>query len=434
MSTSTVSKLLFASLMTLSLTCSANPAFGKHRGGGGSHGGGFHGGGFHGGGGGHFGGKSFRGGRSAAPRQIGGRSSKTFGGFGTRAKSNSAYFGGRTASSNYSRSMSGAARRGLASPVMRANAAATRAPAMNFRSNLPPSAVSSSRGWSGQSPSSWASAPRSTSAFTSNRPPSAALASRSWSGQGASSWANAPRSTSSFNSNRPPSATSASRSWSGPGQSSWANAPRSPSSFNSNRPPSASSASRNWGGESRSAGASAPRLISSFNSNRPPNATSALRNRTGDSEFTRASAPRSPSNFNSNRRLPNFGTPRFGNSSFDQSSFSHSRGGSRSSRLGGSRFGGGHSQDWGANSFHRGGSFDGDGFAFFPDLFGLALDLGGFGLRGLTLMGPGLMLGVQGLELLGSSLNNFNLDAGLESRNWGPGPILDPYGNCNCQQ
>jgi hypothetical protein len=64
----------------------------------------------------------------------------------------------------------------------------------------------------------------------------------------------------------------------------------------------------------------------------------------------------------------------------------------------------------------------------------LALDLGGFGLRGLTLMGPGLMLGVQGLEFLGSSLDNFNLDAGLESRNWGPGPILDPYGNCNCRQ
>lgn len=368
--------------MTFALTCAANPAFGKHRGGGGSHGGGSHGGGhshsrggggFHGGGGGHFGGKSFRGGRTAAPRQTGGRSSKTFGGFGTRAKSNSAYFGGRTANSNYSRSMNAAAGRSLGNPVVRSNASATRAPAMNFGPN---------------------------------RPPNAASASRSRSGQGASSWAAAPRLTSSFNSN----------------------------SFNSNRPPSASSVSRNWGGESRSAGASALRSTSSFNSNRPPNATSALRNRTGEGQFARASAPRSPSSFNSNRGLSNFGASRFGNSSFNQSSFSHSRGGSRGSRLGGSRFGGGHSQDWGANSFHQGGSFDGDGFAFFPDLFGLALNLGGFGLRGLALMGPGLMLGVQGLELLGSSLDNFNLDAGLESRNWGPGPILDPYGNCNCPQ
>jgi hypothetical protein len=420
MSTSTVPKLLFASLMTFALTCAANPAFGKHRGGGGSHGGsshgggrshsrgggGFHGGGFHGGGGGHFGGKSFRGGRSAAPRQIGGRSSRTFGGFGARAKSNSAYFGSRTASSSYSRSMNGAAGRSLVSPVMRSNAAATRVPAMNFGSNRPPNASSALRSWSGQSPSSWASAPLSTSSFNST----------------------------SFNSNRPPNASSALRSWSGQSPSSWASAPRSTSSFNSNRPPSASSASRNWGGESRSVGTSALRSTSSFNSNRPPNATSALRNRTSESEFTRASAPRSPSNFNSNRGLSNLGNSRFGNSAFNQSSFSHSRRGTRSARNAGSRFGSGHSQDWGANSFHGGGSFDGDGFAFFPDLFGLALDLGGFGLRGLALMGPGLMLGVQGLELLGSSLDNFNLDAGLESRNWGPGPILDPYGNCNCRQ
>jgi hypothetical protein len=409
MSTSTVSKLLFTSLMTFALTCAANPAFGKHRGGGGSHGGGSHGGGHshsRGGGGGHFGGKSFRGGRTAAPRQTGGRSYKTLGGFGTRAKSNSAYFGGRTASSNYSRSMNGASGRSLGSPVIRSNAAATRAPAMNFGPNRPPNAASASRSWSGQGASSWAAAPRLTSSFNSN----------------------------SFNSNRPPSAMSASRSWSGQGASSWANAPRSTSSFNSNRPPSASSALRNWGGESRAASASAPRSMSAFNSNRPPNATSGLRNRAGEGQFARASAPRSPSSFNSNRGRSNFGTSRFGNSSFNQSSFSHSRGGSRGSRLGGSRFGGGHSQDWGANSFHQGGSFDGDGFAFFPDLFGLALNLGGFGLRGLALMGPGSMLGVQGLELLGSSLDNFNPDAGLESRNWGPGPILDPYGNCNCPQ
>jgi hypothetical protein len=69
-----------------------------------------------------------------------------------------------------------------------------------------------------------------------------------------------------------------------------------------------------------------------------------------------------------------------------------------------------------------------------PDLFGLALNLGGLGLRGLTLLGPGLSLGVTGLELLASGLDNFNPDPSLESRQWGPGPILDPNGNCNCTQ
>ena len=57
-----------------------------------------------------------------------------------------------------------------------------------------------------------------------------------------------------------------------------------------------------------------------------------------------------------------------------------------------------------------------------PDLFGLALNLGGFGLRGLGLLGPGLSnFVVPALGLLGSGLASFSLDAGLESRQWEPG-------------
>jgi hypothetical protein len=61
-------------------------------------------------------------------------------------------------------------------------------------------------------------------------------------------------------------------------------------------------------------------------------------------------------------------------------------------------------------------------------LFGLALNLGGFGLRGLQLLGPGLNgLGLNGLYLLGAGLNGVNLDAGLESRQWGAGPDFASY-------
>jgi hypothetical protein len=75
--------------------------------------------------------------------------------------------------------------------------------------------------------------------------------------------------------------------------------------------------------------------------------------------------------------------------------------------FGSSRFAGAHHFDSSADSFHRESSFDGGDFSFLPDLFGLALNLGGFGLRGLALSG--------------SSLAGFSLDAGLESRPWGPG-------------
>ena len=281
MSIPTVSKLLLTSFVTIALACAPNPAFGQHNGrsshgGRGSHSNGFRGGGRprSGGGGFHlgrglFGGKGFGRGLSASPRQRNGGWSRRFGRSGSRAKSNSAYVGGRTA--------------------------------------------------------------------RSNRPPSTGSASRSWSRQAQSSWANPPRSTSSFNSNRPPP----SRSWSRQAQSSW------------------------------------------------------------------ASLSRSTLSFNRNRGLSNSRNSRVGNSAFGHSSFSNSRVGSSVPMFGSSRFAGAHHLDSSADSFNRESSFGGGDFSFIPDLFGLALNLGSFGLRGLA--------------LLGSSLVSSSLDAGLESRQWGPG-------------
>ena len=208
----------------------------------------------------------------------------------------------------------------------------------------------------------------------SNRLPIAGSTSRSWSHQAQSSWANPPRSASSFNSNRPPAVGSASRSWSRQTQSSWANPPRSASSFNPNRPPAVGSASRSWSRQTQSSWASL----------------------SGSRLY-----------FNPNRRLSNSRNSRFGNSAFGHSSFSNSRVGSSVPIFGSSRFAGAQHFDSSADSFNRESSFDGGDFSFIPDLFGLALNLGGFGLRGLA--------------LLGSGLASFSLDAGLESRQWGPG-------------
>jgi hypothetical protein len=175
-------------------------------------------------------------------------------------------------------------------------------------------------------------------------------------------------------SNRPPITGSPPRSWSRQTQSSWANPPRSTSSFNSNRPPITGSAPRSWSRQTQSSWA----ILS-----------------------------RSRLSFNPNRRLSNSRNSRFGNSAFGHSSFSNSRVGSSVPIFESSRFAGAHHFDSSADSFSRESSFDGGDFSFIPDLFGLALNLGGFGLRGLA--------------LLGSSLASFSLDTGLESRQWGPG-------------
>ena len=313
MSIATVPKLLLTSFVTIALACAPEPAFGQHNGGSshgrGSHSNGFRGGGRprSGGGGFHlgrglFGGKGFGRGLSASPRQRNGGWSKRFGRSGSRAKSNSAYVGGRSA-----------------------------------RSNRPP-AGSAARGWT-QAQSFWANPPRLTSSFSSNRPP-AGSAARRWT-QAQSSWANSPRSTSSFNPNRPPAPASASRIWSRQAQSSW------------------------------------------------------------------ASLARSTLSFNPNRRLSNSRNSRVGDSAFGHSPFSNSPVGSSVPIFESSRFAGAHHFDSGADSLNRESSFGAGDFSLIPDLFGLALNLGGFGLRGLA--------------LLGSSLASSGLDAGLESRQWGAG-------------
>jgi hypothetical protein len=235
--------------------------------------------------------------------------------------------------------------------------------------------------------------PKSNSAYVggrsgrSNRLPITGSTSRSWSHQAQSSWANPPRSASSFNSNRPPAVGSASRSWSRQTQSSWANPPRSASSFNSNRSPAVGSASRSWSRQTQSSWAnlSGSRL-----------------------------------SFNPNRRLSNSRNSRFGNSAFGHSSFSNSRVGSSVPIFGSSRFAAAHHFDSSADSFNRESSFDGGDFSFIPDLFGLALNLGGFGLRGLA--------------LLGSSLASFSPDAGLESRQRGPGSQFYSAQNCRADR
>jgi hypothetical protein len=279
----------------------------------------------------------------------------------------------------------------------------------------------------------WSSAPRQRSAGSY----------RGFGGLGAR-----PRSNSAFFAgrgdgwNRASRAPSVSRTWSGQRQSTWASTPRSPSSFNSNRPPFASSASRGWSGQGRSSLASRPRSTSSFNSDRPPFASSASSGWSGQGQSSWASLSRSTLSFNPNRRQSNFGNSRFGNSSFGRSSFSNSRTASSVRQFGRSRFRGAHRFDSGANSFDRESSFGAGDFSFFPDLFGLALDLGGFGLRGLTLVGsglggfgvPGLGLLGPGLSLLDSSLTGFNLNAGLESRQCGPDSAFYSTQNLSCPQ
>jgi hypothetical protein len=269
--------------------------------------------------------------------------------------------------------------------------------------------------------------------FESNRPPNAASASRIWSRPVQSSWVSTPRFASSFNSNRPPTAASPSRGWSGRDQSSWASAPRSASSFNSNRPPSAASPSRSWSGRDQSSWASTPRSASSFNSNRPPSVASSSRSWSGQNQFSWKNASRPTPSFEQHRRQSNFEHTRFGNPGIGHSSFSHSRARSSAGRHGNSQFDGAHPFDWGAASFNRETAFGGSDFPFFPDIFGLALDLGGFGLRGLSLAGAGLnAFGPLGLNLLGSALANSNTNPGLDSPPWGPGPALYPTGNLTC--
>ncbi len=153
-------------------------------------------------------------------------------------------------------------------------------------------------------------------------------------------------------------------------------------------------------------------------SNRPPDTGSALRNWSRQAQSSWASLSRSTFSFNPNRRLSNSRNSRYRNSAFDHSSFSNSRIGSSVPMFGSSRFAGAHHFDSGAASFNRESSFGGGDFSFIPDLLGLALNLGGFGLRGLA--------------SLGSSLASFSSDANLESRQRVPGSAFYSTQNLTC--
>lgn len=378
MNTPAVSKLLLTALASLALACAPNPAFAKHHGGGSRGSGGSHGGKSHGsshsrgGGGFHFGG-----GHSSVKSFRRGRSAAPRQ-MGSGSSRKSGVWGSRA---NNNSALHGGLRNYSNSPRTTSGAAGR-----SLRSPF------------GRTFATGNHAPGMS--VDSNRPPSAASGSRNWSRPVQSSWASTPRSASSFNSNRPPSAASPSRSWSGRDQSSWAGAPRSASSFNANRPPSATSPSRGWSGQN---------------------------------QFSWKNTSRSTSSFDQHRRQSNFENSRFGNSGTRHSPFSHSRARSSAHRHGNSQFDGAHPFDWGAASFNREPSFGGSDFPFFPDLFGLALDLGGFGLRGLNLLGTGLnAIGPLGLNLLGSALANSSTDPGMDSPQWGPGRAFYPTGNLAC--
>ena len=238
------------------------------------------------------------------------------------------------------------------------------------------------------------------------------------------SYSNSPRSTSG----------AAGRSLGAPFGRTFASGTHTPGmSFDSNRPSNTASTSRNWSRPNQSSWASAPRSASSFNPNRPPSATSPSRSWSGQNQFSWKNASRSTPSVEQHRRRSSFENSRFGNSGIGHSSFSHSRSRSSARRHGNSQFDGAHPFDWGAASFNRETSFGGNDFSFFPDLFGLALDLGGFGLRSLSLLGTGLnAFGPLGINLLGSALTNSNSDPGMDSPQWGPGPAFYPTGNLAC--
>jgi hypothetical protein len=95
--------------------------------------------------------------------------------------------------------------------------------------------------------------------------------------------------------------------------------------------------------------------------------------------------------------------------------------GSAVPRFRGSRFGGPQPFDREATGFDRRSSFGQGDFSLASDLFGWALGLSTFGLRGLNL----LVFGLDGLNLLSSSVGSFSWDSGLDSPPWGP-----PYAFC----
>lgn len=351
-----VLRFLFTAIIWFAISCTPSQASGTH-GGRHSHGGSSrgspHGGGFHG-----------------------------FGGF---HHSSGGHFG-RYRSGGGSSSPRGASARPrqLSSTMHRNSAGFTSQPRGNSssfgvrptNSNRPPASSSTFRGWPQQAHNISAREPNRGNSFAnSDRPPSARSNLRSSYDRGYSGSANRPTSAYSFNGNRPPAAQSNSRNQSPRGNTNSANPVRSAYSSNPNRPPNMQSNPNSQ--RPRPAGTFRPGYSADFG-HAPSNRTNARPNRSSSSDWLfRANA----SQFQS------------------------------------SRFSGLDHSHWGGGYFDRNDSFGIGEFSVVPDLFGLALDVGTFWLRGLNLLG----LGIGALDLASYGVNSIGSLADPQSQNWGLG-------------
>jgi hypothetical protein len=389
--------LVFASLLSLALSCAPNPAFAQHGGrgshggshGGSSHGGGSHGGGhFHGGGGGHssHGGGGFHGGSSHGSGHFhaggGGYSSRSSGGF--RSSGN---FSGRNSRSGMS---GGHSQKGAGSRVT--------APNFNHSSRL-----SSSRGLevhdSGTHYSGWRS--------FGNRVNSSAITAR-----GSSTFASdaqwhsfGNRGNSSFTAVR-----GSLNSWQGGGE-------------------------RSWGGQSRQMPANNSGF-SSFSRNAAPMWGSNRGFAGSERRFAEPASRASGSAIPASRVLANMERTRFGNSAARWPSFSNDRLGSSFSGFESPEFGGRHRFGGGGRFFDGDSSFGGDPFSILRDLLGFALTIGSFGTRGFGLVGLGVNLLESGFGNSGGygGYGGFACTPGPIAPYWGPGMISYPAGNLVCPQ
>ena len=340
-SKSTILRIMFSLIVFSALACAPKLAFAQHGGRGSRGSGGFHSDGSHGAGRGHYGGRSSRSGMSTVPKQTSGRSyGKSFG-FASRPYSNSAYLGNHRAGLNDSRHINSTARTrlGMGSGV-------------RFRSRA--------------------------TARNSGDAGSARPAARNF-GNGAPGW----HSFGSMSS-RAPTARSYSSALGG-----WHSFEPQINRVGPATARDFAGSSRQWHSFGKEGNASVTSTVASMNfgSNRPTTLGLASRSWSGPGHSFWANAPRSTSFFSSPQGLSNFANSRYGNSALGHSSFSSSRIGSNVSLFTGSRFGAAHQLQLDAATFGRGNSLGGGGFSFAADLFSSLLGFGGFGLRGLDLLG-----------------------------------------------
>ena len=341
-------RILFSLIVSAALVCVPKLAFAQHggrgsRGGGGVHGSGAHRSsrGFHGSGGGHFGGGGSRSGMSAALPNRNSRWYHGSSGFASLPSRNSGYVGNRWAGPHDSRSINITAGNRLG---MAPGTAVRLRPPVRVRHFGDAGAGRPAASDFGNRMSGW----RSFENPGSRRPASTA---RSY-GSAMGGWHSFGPQDRAERAIAVPFAHASGQwhSFGSAGNSSVAGAVTS-MNFGSNRP-TRGFASGSWSGQGNS-----------FWANRPG----------------------STSSFSSGRGLSNFGNPRYGNSAFGHSPFFNPRIGSNVSLFGSSRF-------RSTPQFDRGASFGGGGFSFASDLFSSLLGFGGFGLRGLGLLGSGFGL------------------------------------------